>query len=156
MMTAPDSREQPRPKSVGRIKVVAIVLAVIAIGAFSEVLSYLGPASTVPGPYTVTVIIPKGAATNASLNYSPSNITVVLGINNTVQWVNEDLTANTAHTITFTKVPANASAQALSSSISPGLRYGIYFGPILFSATGVYRYHCYYNAWMTGEIIVKP
>jgi plastocyanin len=106
----------------------------------------------------VTVLIPDGVASNSSLNYNPSNVVLVIGINNTVQWFNYDTTKNVVHTVTFTQVPPgfNATASSISSSASPGIPYGVYYGPLLLAAPGVYKYHCFYHPWMAGTITVKP
>jgi len=155
--TAGESKPPARSRPVGRWKIAVVVIAIVAIAVFSEVLSYYYPDESSAAPYFVTVSIPNGAADNRSLTFSPATVTVVLGINNTVQWVNLDKTPNALHTIVFTQVPANANITAASISSYPasqGIRYDIYYGPILLPAPGDYLYYDYYHPWMTGTIVV--
>lgn len=153
----PNEGEAPRPRdgSGTKVKILLVVLGIIGAAAFSEALSYFNPGNSLPGPYTVTIQITNGASGSSSLGFSPATVTLVLGVNNTVQWVDLDQTSNAIHTVIFTQVPTNATASSISSSISPGIRYGVYYGPILLSVPGVYLYHCYYHSWMTGKIVVK-
>jgi plastocyanin len=135
-----------------------VIIIIIGVAAFSEVLSYYYPDESAPTNYIVTIQIPNGAATNRSVSFSPATVTMVLGINNTVEWINLDKTPNAVHTIIFTEVPANTNttAASFSSSISPGIIYDTYYGPILLTSSGVYQYHDYYDPWMTGTLVVKP
>ncbi|HMD79069.1 MAG TPA: plastocyanin/azurin family copper-binding protein [Nitrososphaerales archaeon] len=148
----------PKPRSDGRWKIVVVVIAIIGVAAFSEVLSFYYPENASSAPYLVTVKMPNGAAGNSSMTFTPQTVTLVLGVNNTVQWINLDQTPNVLHTVVFTQVPTDANFTAASISSYPnstGIRYDVYYGPILLSAPGVYLYHCYYHPWMTGTIIVK-
>lgn len=89
----------------------------------------------------VTVNMPAGVGTNTKLNYEPVNITVVIGINNTVTWVNQD---NAKHTVTSTSKLFN------SGDILPGGSWSY-----TFTKPGVYEYYCLYHVWMKGYVIVK-
>jgi len=149
---------QPRRRSSGTLRIAIIAAAIIAIAAFSEVLSFYYPDEASAGPYLVTVYIPNGAADNRSLTFSPANFTIVLGINNTIEWFNLDKTPDALHTVVFTQIPAGSNFTAASISSYPassGIRYDIYYGPILLSAPGVYQYYDYYHPWMTGTIVVE-
>jgi plastocyanin len=103
--------------------------------------------STVAG---VKVIIPTGVNLNHALNFEPNVLVIVIGVNNTVTWVNTD---TTDHTATFTIVPAGVTASSISASDIPP---GTSFGPITFTVAGNYSYHCQFHpGWMRGMIIVK-
>ncbi len=106
----------------------------------------------------VTVIsIPKGSliepvgfsarSFQAGTYRYPFNFTVILGVNNTLEWVNND---SVAHTVTAFIVPPGASAFN-SGLIPPGK---------MFSATltvpGIYKYTCAWHNWLAGQITVKP
>lgn len=93
-----------------------------------------------------TVSMPSGVGLNQSLNFSPASITVVIGVNNTIVWTNND---NITHTVTSTSVPAGAT-----SFDSGNMAAGKTFKTTL-TAPGTYQYHCtLHPSWMKGTIIV--
>jgi plastocyanin len=100
-------------------------------------------------PANITaVIIPGGAGTNASAapGYSPDTVTVVIGVNNTVVWTNND---TVDHTVFSKSVPTGAATFA-SPIIAAGGNY-----TQTFTVAGTYEYYCSLHAWMTGTVIVK-
>jgi plastocyanin len=106
-----------------------------------------GSSSSVVG---VKVIMPSGVNLNHALNFQPSTIVLVIGVNNSVTWVNQD---TTDHTATFTSVPAGVTAASVSAGDVPP---GTSFGPITFTVAGTYLYHCQFHpGWMRGTVIVK-
>jgi plastocyanin len=106
-----------------------------------------GGSSAVPG---VKIIIPSGVNLNHALNFQPSTLVLVIGVNNSVTWVNQD---TTDHTATFTVAPAGVTLASLSAGDIPP---GTSFGPVTFSAPGTYQYHCQFHpGWMRGTIIVR-
>jgi nitrite reductase (NO-forming) len=86
------------------------------------------------------VILPGAATNNSSPGYSPSRIMVILGVNNTVTWANND---NAPHTVTATD----------KSFDSGNLNAGESF-TYTFSAPGTYNYTCLYHPWMKGVVVV--
>ena len=97
--------------------------------------------ATVSGP---VVSIPNGAGMQmvpGNMYYSPQTLAVVLGVNNTVTWVNND---DTPHTVTSTDGSFN------SGNLNPGQSWSY-----TFTSTGTYTYYCSYHSWMKGTIIVK-
>jgi len=98
--------------------------------------------SSVPSGASVHVMIPAGSGTNTtSPGYSPATITVVIGVNNTVMWMNMD---NMPHTVTA----VNHSFD--SGNMNPGDTF-----TYTFTAPGTYQYGCTYHSWMKGTVIVK-
>ena len=96
----------------------------------------------------VLVVIPSGAATNLSLDFEPATVTVVLGVNNTIMWKNED---SADHSVHITTTPFPGAIQS-SPSITPGMTYSIKL-----NNTGTYEYQDdFYPQWMEGTIIVLP
>jgi len=88
------------------------------------------------------VSIQSGSAVNStSIYYSPPTLTVVIGVNNTVTWINND---NAPHTVT-----ANDGSFD-SGGLNPGQSW-----TYTFTTPGTYAYHCSYHPWMTGTIIVE-
>jgi len=86
-----------------------------------------------------TIDIPEGTGSNTSLNYAPSSVTLVAGVNNTVTFVNND---STKHTVTDNNGAFN------SGDILPGQSWTYTF-PV-----GNYSFHCMYHTWMKGNITV--
>jgi plastocyanin len=86
-------------------------------------------------------ILPNSGITIANPGYSPALIHVVIGVNNTVTWTNND---NTVHTIT-----ANDKSFD-SGNLSPDQIF-VY----TFTTPGTYNYHCNYHSWMNGTVIVS-
>jgi plastocyanin len=104
------------------------------------------------GTQAVSVVIPSGAANPPSpwnnshlisnLYYNPNIITVVIGVNNTVTWVNQD---SQHHTVT----DVNGSFD--SGDIAAGATF-----TYTFDKPGTFVYYCVYHPWMGGEVIVLP
>ncbi len=94
-------------------------------------------------PSTAQVGIDAGSGIDVnSPGYSPVNITVVVGVNNTVTWTNDD---NMPHTVT-----------AVDGSFdSRNLDHGQTFAHT-FTKPGSYVYTCTYHPWMQGTVTVLP
>ena len=98
--------------------------------------------NTGQAPASVAVSIVNGAGTNtSSKGFSPNSMTVVLGVNNTVVWTNND---SSPHTVT------SNGGSFDSGNMAPGQTYSF-----TFSEPGTYTYHCTYHPWMVGTVIVK-
>jgi plastocyanin len=101
--------------------------------------------SSTAGGFAISIA--KGASTNeSSLGYSPSTVTLVVGVNNTVTWTNDDATI---HTVTSFSVPAGARSFN-SGTLAPGATF-----TFVFTVPGTYRYGCEIHPWMQGTVIVK-
>ncbi len=87
-----------------------------------------------------TVTIPSGTAAQG-LNYSPSDFTVVIGVNNTVTFVNQD---SATHTVT-----------ADDGSFNSGDILAGHSWTYTFATPGTYSFHCKYHSFMKGAVIVK-
>jgi plastocyanin len=92
-------------------------------------------------PPSVVVTMPAGVGSSNTLNYAPPSITVVIGINNTVTWVNKD---QAIHTVTATDNSFN------SGNILPGASF-----TYTFTTPGTFTYSCIYHSWMKGTVVVK-
>jgi plastocyanin len=78
----------------------------------------------------------------STTTYSPAVITVVIGVNNTVVWKNND---NVIHTVTGANITGFNSGD-----IAPGASFSY-----TFNTPGVYPYHCLIHPTMSGAVIVK-
>jgi len=92
----------------------------------------------------VQVSIDQGSGTNVnSPGYTPTDITVVIGGNNTVKWTNND---NMPHTVTATD----------GSFDSGNMNAGDTFMHT-FNRTGTFAYICVYHHWMHGSVtVIEP
>jgi len=68
-------------------------------------------------------------------------VTVVIGVNNTVTWVNND---SAPHTVTADDGSFD------SGNIAPAGTF-----TFTFTRPGTYEYYCAYHNWMLGTVIVK-
>jgi len=136
-------RRKATEKRKGR-KPLIIGLVLIAVMALGFVLLYGGQLPinpTSPNIVEVVVIIPPGAGDNPKIGFEPAVMTIVIGINNTVVWKNEDSDWHTAHS----NIP-----EFYSGIIQPGASF-----THTFARSGIYPYHCDPHPWMTGLITVE-
>lgn len=98
----------------------------------------------------VVVTIPAGSGVQSGApGYTPDNVTVVIGVNNTVMWTNNDTqNSGTDHTVTSVSVPSGA-ASFDSGIMAEGANF-----TQTFTVPGTYEYHCTIHSWMTGSVLV--
>jgi plastocyanin len=143
-------------KAIGKVVVVAIVAIVVVVAGIALYMvsantaapnSSVCSSSSSGGAVTpVQVSIYKGAVnSNDPPGYTPDSITLVIGVNNTVVWTNND---SVHHTVTTTSAPAGGSFN--SGNMNPGATC-----THTFTVAGTYQYYCVYHGWMTGTIVVK-
>jgi hypothetical protein len=77
----------------------------------------------------------------------PFNFTVVIGVNNTIEWINDD---TWEHTVIALTVPQGT--QLFDSGF---IGQGQTFTQTL-AVPGVYKYDCAWHPWLAGVITVKP
>lgn len=94
-------------------------------------------------PKTTEISIVQGSGANASIaqSYSPDPVTVVMGVNNTVTWTNND---SAPHTVTANDGSFDSGNMAPTGTFT-----------FTFTAPGTYHYHCVYHPWMVATVIVK-
>lgn len=103
-------------------------------------------------PCSSEIIIPPGIDTSNAENkitFLPENLTVVIGINNTVFFVNQDNTSNLGHVIQSVDWPTNAEPFG-PFDLLPG-----WTANVTLTTPGVYYYQCtWHPVWMEGVITV--
>lgn len=115
-------------------------LVVLPNAAYSQKsTATTGSGTTAPGQAVAVSIVP-GALNPPSKGFSPDNLTLVIGVNNTVTWTNND---STIHTVT-----ANDGSFG-SGYLNPGSSYSY-----TFTKPGVFEYHCQLHPWMVGYVTV--
>jgi len=102
--------------------------------------------TTTPAKASVHVAIASGQTSYPKKGFNPDNITVVLGVNSTVVWTNNDASI---HTVTSTSVPTGATPFD-SGYLDTGDSFAY-----TFTAPGMYLYHCQLHPWMIGTVTVK-
>ncbi|HEV2390295.1 MAG TPA: cupredoxin domain-containing protein [Nitrososphaerales archaeon] len=124
---------------------VAGGLALLLVSALAMAL----PVATAQSPVVVNMLVGSGVGPSAAPGFSPENVTVVIGVNNTVTWINKDTNnGGTSHTVTSLTVPSGAAS--FDSGI---MKEGANFTQT-FTTPGTYEYHCTIHPWMTGSVIV--
>ena len=131
------SRQDHPIRRRGRTLALAGILSTaIVVAAVFLVYNYITPMT----PTVVYVIIPAGAGENLHLGFEPAKIKVMIGVNNTIVWKNEDSDWHTAHS----NIPEfNSGLIQAGDSFSH-----------TFLRAGVYPYHCDPHPWMTGVVTV--
>jgi len=87
------------------------------------------------------VSILYGSGEQDEVSFSPDDIIVVIGVNSSVTWVNNDIAP---HTVTA------YDGSFSSGNMSPGATFTFNF-----TSPGVHRYYCIYHTWMVGSVTVK-
>jgi len=103
--------------------------------------------SSSSGSSTTIVTMPSGVGSNMQLNFAPPSITVVVGVNNTIVWTNND---TAVHNVDFQSGPTGATLPSTSVNVS----HGQSTPAITLTVPGTYTYVCDYHAWMKGTVIV--
>lgn len=85
--------------------------------------------------------------------YDPLTTTVVIGVNNTVVWQNNDTAFHTA--TAASSDPVQFDSQCLDGVGAPcPTSTGSSTYQFTFTVPGTYEYHCIYHPWMQGKIVV--
>jgi plastocyanin len=138
-----ETDENPGPPR-GLLLSLGIIGIILGAAVAGEFVLKLQPGLPV-GNTTVSsgsVVMPQGVGSNTALNFSPATVVLIIGLNNSVTFVNRD---TTVHTVTATDNSFN------SADIAPGKSW-----TNTFSTAGNFSYYCiYHNSWMKGKLIVK-
>jgi plastocyanin len=118
------------------------LIGLVVGGAIAgEFVLRVQPALSSGGAVAGGVIMPVGVGSNTALNFSPSTIVVVIGVNNTVTFTNKD---SVTHTVTATDNSFN------SGDIKAGQSW-----TNTFTTPGTFTFYCIYHHWMLGSIVVE-
>lgn len=148
--------ETDEPSKPGRSFFLVVGIVVILSGALlaAELAVPLQPKYSAGQVTTIAGVASIVMPTNAAVvNFSPSNSTVVLGVNSTVKWTNED---SIDHTVVLCPEGA-AQLCPLSTALaySGVMAHGDTF-TVTFNSTGRYYFYCnIHPSTMRAEIVVK-
>ena len=147
-------RREKGISTMAGVGVLTLIVAIAGIAAFyvlspasssSSCSSTIGPSSSSTPVSGIHVSMYSGGAKSSNApGYRPDDIRLVIGINNTVTWTNDD---SAAHTVTSTSAPSCASFD--SGNMNSGASY-----TRAFTVPGTYQYDCKYHSWMTGTVVV--
>jgi plastocyanin len=101
-------------------------------------------------PQDVTVTIVEGSANpGQERNYVPKEVRGILGVDNTIIWINEDTTAHSVTTDNGFEDRINGRFDSLATIglIKPDDAWNF-----TFTKKGEYSYHCKPHPWMTGKV----
>ena len=150
----------------GILLVIGVVGIIVGAALASVFIFGLQPAYHPPGSFVcpsgdTCITIVAGAVNPYSgysgtptmlYGYSPANVTVVIGVNNTVVWDNADVTFHTA--TSNPTDPAQFNSACISSKVGPCSPATPTSYQFKFTVPGTYVYHCDYHAWMEGVVVV--
>ena len=137
----------PSPGYTARIFIGFLLIMSVGV-IFTGII--LAPSSSSKGPTpTGFLTIAPGSAVQSGqadqITFTPQNVTVIIGTNNTVQWTNKD---SADHSVVSDQ---GDSISFNSGALGPGQTF-VY----TFSTPGVYPYYCsFHPGWMKGTITVK-
>jgi plastocyanin len=92
-------------------------------------------------PLRAGVTLPYLPGDTTSPGYVPDTVTVLIAVNGTVIWTNEDVSH---HTVTALDGSFN------SGNMNPGSAF-----VFTFDTVGTFDYICQYHPWMGGTVIAK-
>jgi len=121
----------------GRTAAVASVSLILVLAVYFAATGAAVASATNSSRVGVAVYI---AETPVSWQYSPQDVVVVIGVNNTVTWV--------SHSTAYDTITSDTGLFD-SGPIQPGGTFSH-----TFSAPGVYSYHCVFHPWMVGRVTV--
>ena len=87
-----------------------------------------------------------GVGSNQNLNFEPAKLKVVIGVNNTIKWVQQD---PVPHNVVSSSVPSGAQSFK-SDTLTQGMTY-----TVTLTVSGTYKYFCQFHpTYMLAEITV--
>jgi plastocyanin len=122
-----------------------VILSVLAIALISGLIMAL-PMTRAQSTIMVSETLGAGNPSGAP-GYDPDVIDVVVGVNNTISWTNNDVGHN--HTVTSMEIPPGAVPFDSGNMVKNATF------TVTLTVPGVYRYGCSYHPWMTGVIDVE-
>jgi plastocyanin len=136
----------PAPGQTAKIFIGLILILTIAVIFTGALLAPTSSSkSTTATPTGFISILPGSQNPGTLITFSPQNVTVIIGLNNTVEWTNND---TAAHTVTSETIPPGAAS--FNQFLSPNGTF-VY----TFTVTGTYYYVCTIHAWMHGTVKVE-
>jgi plastocyanin len=134
----PQKPAAPGREWPGRAKAAVSIALILVLAVYFAAAGLVIEAAGSPRQGATVYIV----ETPISWQYSPRNITVVIGVNNTVTWVSRSTSFDTI---------TSDGGLFESGPIRPGSSF-----THAFASPGDYGYHCAYHPWMVGRVTVVP
>ncbi|AFU59650.1 blue (type 1) copper domain-containing protein [Candidatus Nitrososphaera gargensis Ga9.2] len=138
-----------------RRAIIAALVAGVSVAVFTGIIiNTTLPRNTfaldvIHPPQSVTVTIPAGASlADNNVNFTPKDITVVLGVNNTVVWVNENV--NPERVIGQDEDMPGGFGKIRTLIEPEGGTFAF-----TFTEEGTYNYLSAAHPWLQGTVTVK-
>jgi plastocyanin len=141
------------------ISIIAFIIAVgISLGYYqfiyvpqSNQKPVLPPEVLNPSQTTHIRIVPGSSSPSQTINFVPKQAQGILGLSNRVVWTNTD---SVPHSVTSNDAYNDLISGPFNSIqhiglIPPGQKF-----TFVFTADGVYPYHCEPHPWMQGKITI--
>jgi plastocyanin len=126
-------------------KILFGVILILLVGvAFTVLVTLPHPAGKTLAPSATITILNGSGAGPESLTFSPSVVVVIVGVNNTVEWINND-------TVLHSVTSSPGDPASFDSNVNPDGGTFTY----QFTQAGTYTYFCRFHSWMHGEVIVE-
>ncbi len=126
------------PRSIGGVLTVAMLVLVVGGVSYG---AFFAPSVSTFDAVTVSIVPGASNPSNSAGHFLPDSIIVVIGVNNTIIWVNQDYTI---HTVT-------SNSNLFNSGL---LNFGDKWS-YTFLTAGTYAYHCAIHPYMNGTVIVR-
>jgi plastocyanin len=141
------------------ISIIAFVIAVgISMGYYqflyvpqSNQKPVLPTAVLNPAQTTQVTIVPGASSPSQAINFVPKQVQGSLGLSNRVVWTNTD---SVPHSVTSDNSYKDAISGAFNSIDHIGLIPPQQKFTFVFTAEGVYPYHCEPHPWMQGKVTI--
>jgi plastocyanin len=131
-------------------------IAILLLAGIAAVAYYAGTPPAQPtasetsdacSPLGVEIVIPQGVGTNSSIHFEPPTLDVVVGVNNTVIWNDQDRTA--PHDVLSVSVPPDGGEWDIEG-MTAGNTYCV-----TLTVPGTYTYELFLNYIVEGTVIVR-
>ena len=170
VLSSPPAAPPSKPvRGIGPAIVVILIILAAILGyyqlvyyptvAVTSTTTTGGPTPTTPFNVTITILPGAGGSVKPrDQTFTPNVVTVYVGYNSTVIWVNNDTVLHTVTANASSPDPAFNSWGPISApynNIQPAGQAGDTLN-YTFTVPGTYGYYCSYHPWMIGTIIVKP
>lgn len=141
------------------ISIIAFVIAVgISMGYYqflyipqSNLKPVLPPAVFNPAQTTQVTIVPGASSPSQAINFVPKQVQGSLGLTNRVVWTNKD---SVPHSVTSDNNYKDLISGSFNSIDHIGLIPPQQKFTFVFTAEGVYAYHCEPHPWMQGKVTI--
>jgi len=129
---------------------ILLLAGIAAVGYYAGTPPLLPSASETSdscSPLGVQMTIPQGVGTNASVHFEPPSLTVVVGVNNTIVWNDQDTTQ--PHNVISVSVPPDGQ-QWDFEGMTAGNTYCV-----TLTVPGTYTYELFLTYIVEGTVVVK-